>query len=201
MSTRKTVTLVLVVQVTTLITVVVLLGFVPGVTRLVVADSVRHFSLLAETMQPIDSSIVYDNTMAYLKTVQDSTVSLETSYIGQLDLPDGASIVNVQCFGLDTDSSEEFYFRLYRYNLYDDPVWSPVTDFAFSGVAFSAGKVEVNAPVDPANAVVDNAQYSYGIFLALPAATSGQLGVLRCVVDTTSGAVHLPSVQRNWPSP
>jgi len=191
------ISLALVVQVTILIAAAVLLGVVPGVSaRLVMADSVRHFSLLAETMQPIDSSIGYDNTDAFLKTIQDSTISSSASYIGQLDLPDGARIVSVRCFGLDTDPTDEFYFRLFRYNLYSDPVWSPVTDFAFSGVPFNGGKVEVDAWVDPDMAVIDNEQFSYGIFLVLPRATAGELGVLRFVVNT-SYTVQLPIVQRN----
>jgi hypothetical protein len=146
-------------------------------------------------MQPIDSSIGYDNTSAFLKTTQDSSVS-STSYIGQLDLPDGARIVSVRCFGLDSDPNSEFYFRLYRYNLWSDPVWSGVTDFSYSGFAFNGGKVMLEAAIDHDMAVINNAEFSYGIFLVLPKAQSGDLGVLRCVVDTTL-AVSLPVVQRN----
>ncbi len=197
MNARKLIGVVLAIQVMASVAAAALLGFVPGVSvRVAAADGVQHFSLLAETMQPIDSSIGYDNTMAFLKTTQNSTVSFPTSYIGQLDLPDRAKIVGVRCFGLDSDPNGEFYFRLYRYSLWSDPVWSPVTGFASSGVAFSGGKVVLEATVDPNAAVVDNAQYSYGIFLVLPKAQSGELGVLRCVVDTTY-AVSLPLVQRN----
>jgi len=197
MNARKLIGVVLATQIVTLVVAAALLGFIPGVsTRVAAADSVRHFSLLAETMQPIDSSIGYDNTMAFLKTTQDSTVSPPTSYIGQLDLPDGARIVGVRCFGLDSDPNGEFYFRLYRYNLWSDPVWSPVTNFAFSGVAFSSGKVMLEAAVDPDMAMIDNAEFSYGIFLVLPKAQLGELGLLRCMVDTTY-AVSLPFVERN----
>lgn len=197
MNTRRLIGVVLVTQVVILVVAVALLGFIPGVSaRVAMADSVQHFSLLAETMQPIDSSIGYDNTMAFLKTTLDSTVSPPTSYIGQLDLPDGARIVNVRCFGLDSDPNDEFYFRLYRYSLWSDPVWSPVTDFAHSGVPFSDGKVMLEAVIDQDMAVINNAEFSYGIFLVLPKAKSGELGVLRCVVDTTY-AVSLPIVQRN----
>ena len=196
MNTRKLIGVVLATQIVILVVAAALLGFIPGVSaRVAMADSVQHFSLLAETMQPIDSSIGYANTMAFLKTTQDSTISL-TSYIGQLDLPDGARIVSVKCFGLDTDPTGEFYFRLYRYDLWSDPVWSPVTDFASSGVSFSGGKVMLEATINSDMAVVDNAAFSYGIYLALPQAQSGDLGVLRCVVDTTY-AVSLPLVQRN----
>ncbi len=196
MNTRKLIGVVLATQIVTLVAAAALLGFIPGVSaRVAAADSVRHFSLLAETMRPIDSSIGYDNTMAFLRTIQDSTISPPTSYIGQLDLPDGARIVRVKCFGLDSDPNGEFYFRLYRYSLQSDPVWSPVTDFASSGVAFNGGKVVLEATVDPDRAVIDNAEFSYGIFLVLPKARSGDLGVLRCVVDTTY-AISLPLVQQ-----
>jgi hypothetical protein len=203
MNVRKMITLALVVQVTTLAAAVALLGVVPGVrARLAMADSVRHFSLLAQTMQPVDSSIGYDNTDAFLKTVQESMINTSTVYIGQLDLPDGARIVSVRGFGLDTDPFFEFSFRLYRYNLYSDPVWSSVTDLASSGVSFQGGKVEVNAQVYADMAVIDNDQYSYGISLVLPTAynpPNQDLGVLRFVVDTSYTA-FLPSVRRDWTS-
>jgi hypothetical protein len=197
MNARKLIGVVLVTQIVTLVAAAALLGFIPGVgARAAMADSVQHFSLLAETMQPLDSSIGYDNTMAFLRTTQDSTISPPASYIGQLNLPNGARIVGVRCFGLDTDPNGEFYFRLYRYNLWDDPVWSAVTDFAYSGVLFSSGKVMIEAAIDANMALVDNVNFSYGLFLVLPKAQSGDLGVLRCVVDT-SYAISLPLVQRN----
>ena len=146
-------------------------------------------------MQPIDSTIGYDNTSAFLTTTQDSSVS-GTSYIGQLDLPDGARIVGVRCFGLDSDPNEQCYFRLYLYNLWTDPVWSGVTDFSYSGIAYNGGKVMLEAVIDHNMAVIDNTEFSYGIFLVLPKAQSGDLGLLRCVVDTTL-AVSLPLVSRN----
>jgi hypothetical protein len=105
---------------------------------------VRDYSLLAETMQPIDSSVRYDNSEALLTTTQNSS-GLETGYIGQLSLPDGARIVSVKGLGIDTDPTSEFIFRLYRYKLGDDPVFSTVTDSAFSGVGFSGGKLEANS--------------------------------------------------------
>jgi hypothetical protein len=185
----------------TLVAAAVLLGGVPGVgARLAMADGVQHFSLLAATMQPIDSSIGYDNSDGFLKTIQESTITTTTAYVGQLDLPDGARIVSVQGFGLDTDPVFQFSFRLYRYNLYSDPVGSPVTDWASSGVSFQGGKVELNASVYPNMAVIDNDQYSYGIYLLLPEAYNPpyqDLGVLRFVVDT-SYSVHLPLTQRSW---
>jgi hypothetical protein len=196
MNAQRLVGILLVIQITILLAAAALFGRIPGISaRSVMADSVQHFSLLAETMQPIDSTIRYDNTDAWLKTTQNSTVS-STSYIGQLDLPHGARIVGVRCFGLDSDPNGEFYFRLYRYNLWSDPVWSAVTDFAYSGVAFKGGKVMREATVDAHMATVDNAEFSYGLFLVLPKAQSGELGVLRCVVDTTY-TVSLPLVRKN----
>ena len=197
MNVRKTVALGLVAQVV-LLFVAGLLGLVPGLgPQVATAASLRHFSLLAETMQPIDSSIGYDNTMAFLTTTQDSSISPPASYIGQLDLPDGARIVSVLCFGLDTDPSAQFEFQLFRYNLYNDPVWSPVSDWTMSGVPFTGGKFQIESQVDPDAALVDNARYSYGMYLVLPKATSGALGVLRFVVDTTLYSAGIPLVQRN----
>jgi hypothetical protein len=50
--------------------------------------------------------------------------------------------------------------------------------------------------VDPEIALIDNAKFSYGLFLALPKAQTGELGVLRCVVDTTY-PVSVPLVQQS----
>ena len=176
--------------------VVVCLSLCLVLTQSVIAASIQRYSLLAETMQPVDSSISYNNTSAYLTTTTDSTVNGVSQYIGQLNLSDGATIINVIGFGIDTDPNGEFYFRLYRYNLTGDPVWSPVTGFASSGVPFSNGKIDIPALVDPSMAAVDNAQFSYGLFLVLPAASSGQLGVLRFLVETsvpqTNRAVVVP---------
>ena len=179
----------------TILALVALLGWVPGVkAEAVQASGSRHFSLLAETMQPIDSSIEYNNFSAFLTTTQNSSVSSATSYIGQLDLPDGAQITAVRCEGLDSDTTGEFFFRLYRYTLYNDPVWSDVTDFAYSGYAWSGGKITVVADINSVNAVVDNDNYAYAIILVLPLGDSGPLGFLRCVIDT-SYSNNLPLVQ------
>jgi len=200
MNTRRMAILILVVQATILAMVVVLLGFVPGIgAQLAMADSVQHFSLLASTMQPLDSSIGYNNTGGYLKTIQASTINTSTVYVGQLDLPNGARIVSVRGLGLDSDPIFEFAFRLYRYNLYGNPVSSPVTGLASSGTNFQGGKIEVSAPVYSDMAVIDNDQYSYGILLTLPVPYSPpyqDLGVLRFVVDT-SYSVQLPLVLQN----
>jgi hypothetical protein len=169
------------------------------IVRLAMADGVRHFSLLAATMQPVDSSIGYDTSDGYLRTVQESTRNETTAYCGQVDLPDGATIVGVRAFGLDSDPFFEFTFQLVRYNLDDDPVGSAVTDQVSSGAFFQGGKIELDAPVHPEAATVDNEQYSYGIFLVLPEPYNPpfqDLAVLRFVVDT-SYSTHLPLVQRN----
>ena len=200
MFTRNIVILILVVQATILAMAVVLLGFVPGTgAHLAMADSAQHFSLLASTMRPLDSSIGYNSTGGLLRTIQASTINTSTIYVGQLDLPDGARIVSVRGFGLDTDPFFEFSFRLYRYNLYGSPVGSPVTDPASSGAYFQGGKVVVSAPVYSDMAVIDNDQYSYGILLTLPVPYSPpyqDLGVLRFVVDTNY-SVQLPLVLQN----
>lgn len=200
MNTRRIVGLVLVAQITLLIAIVGLLGFGPGVrARLALADSVQRYSLLAETMQPIDSTIGYDNTSAFLKTTQASTANSATAYIGQLHLSDGARIVSVRAFGEDTDPLGEFSFQLYRYSLSSTPVWSAVTSLASSGEPFQGGDIELSAQVYRGNAVVDNEQFSYGIYLVLPEAYNPpyqDLGVLRFVVET-SYSVQLPVVPRD----
>lgn len=179
----------------------VLLGFVPGVgARVTMADSVRHFSLLARTMPPIDSSIGYNSSDAYLRTVQESTMRDNTAYAGQVDLPDGATVVGVRAFGLDSDPFFEYCFGLSRYSLDDDPAWTLISDWVCSGESFQGGKIELDAPVHAALAMVDNEQYSYSIFLVLPTPYNPpyqDLGVLRFVVDTSYGT-QLPLVQNNW---
>jgi hypothetical protein len=138
----------------------------------------RYVSLLAETMTPVVSGTSYDSTQAYLTTTAGAA-----DYIGHLALPDGTRIVSVRAEGRDTDPNHEYQYQLFRYRLADSPVWTPVTDSAVSGVAFSGGLVTTPAQISSGAAVVDNSQYAYGIFLELPAPTAGTLGVLRFVVE------------------
>jgi hypothetical protein len=173
------------------------------VARLAMADSVQHFSLMARTMQPADSSIRYDtNDDGYLRTVQESSMIEETVYIGQVDLPDGATVVDVRAFGLDDDPFGEFCFGLVHCNLYDDPVCSAVTQVVCSGESVQTGKTELQAPVHTNMALVDNENYSYNIFVRLPTPYNPpyqDLGILRFRVDTSYNA-QLPIVKRNWSS-
>lgn len=181
----------------TIFGLVILLGWVPGVAAVKVqADTNRYTSILAEAMQPIDSSIQYNNVDSYLTTVQHSTMDAMAEYIGQLNLPDGSRITGVLCEGRDTDPAGQFYYRLYRYSYNSTPVFSGVTDFAYSGYYEAKGNLGVEAEVVPENAIVDNRTYSYGIFLSLPKATSGDLKVLRCLVATTTDT-FLPLIQNN----
>lgn len=203
MNTRKVIVLAVVTQAITLIVTVALMGFVPGVrAQQAAATGVHHFSLLAETMQPVDSTIGYDNYYAYLTTTQNSTVWGTGSYIGQLDLPDGAQITAVRCYGQDTDPSHEFQFQVWRYRLWDEPnVFSEVTEYKTSGVAWAGGKVMLTAAVVAGRETVDNAEYSYGLYVLMPAPSAGtQLGLLRCVVDANYAA-YLPAVQKNATQP
>jgi hypothetical protein len=173
------------------------------VARLTMADSVRHFSLMARTMQPADSSIRYDTyDDGYLRTVQESSMNEETVYIGQVDLPDGATVVDVRAFGLDSHPFGEFCFGLVHCNLDDDPACSAVTQEVCSGELAQPGKAELQAPVLSNMAVVDNVNYSYSIFVQLPTPYNPpyqDLGILRFRVDTIYSA-QLPLVERNWSS-
>jgi len=184
-------------QLISLLIISALFMLIPDISsRVALAGSVQHYSLLAETMHPIDSSIEYNNWSAFLTTTKNSSVNLSTAYIGQLDLPHGTRIAAARCFGNDSDSNGEFYFILYRYNLWHDPVWSQVSSIGSSGIFYSAGKIMVETTIDTDMNVVDNDQFSYGIYLVLPKASSGELGLLRCVVDT-SYSIALPVIQRN----
>jgi hypothetical protein len=196
MNTRKVLRIIVVLQAVLLLGLVAMFGLVPGLgSRGARADSVQHFSLLAETMQPVDSTIEYDSYDAYLETTQDSSLNT-TAYIGQVTLPDGANIVGVRCFGEDDDPNPdaEFSFALFRYSLVAN--FEAVTEWVSSD---NQGKQQVQAPVlsDPhLIAAVDNAAYSYGIYLTLPEPVAGTLRVLRCVVDT-SYSVQLPFINRD----
>lgn len=143
----------------------------------------RYFSLLAETMQPIDSTIGYDNTMGSLHTTSVSTLTGSATYIGQVDLPDGATIVRVLAHGNDATAAAEYGFALYRYSVFDSPVWTQMTDWMVSGFAWSGGALVTEAQVYPSLAQVDNMSYSYGVFVDLP--PDADLSVLRFVVETT----------------
>ena len=181
---------------------VLALVLVSGVVAgLATADSERHFSLMARTMQPADSSIRYDSyDDGYLRTVQESSLNAETVYAGQVDLPDGAAVVGVRAYGLDSDPVGEFCFGLVRCDLYDDPVCSAVTQVVCSGEFAQPGKIELQAPLQANVAGVDNVNYSYNIFVRLPTPYNPpyqDLGILRFRVDTSYSA-HVPMVQRNW---
>jgi hypothetical protein len=54
----------------------------------------------------------------------------------------------------------------------------------------------LEAMIDPGTALIDNANFSYGMFVSLPEPQSGDLGLLRCVVETSYG-LSLPLVQRD----
>jgi hypothetical protein len=150
------------------------------------ASAVYRFSLLAETMRPIDSTIGYNNYNAFLTTTQESSVNPATCYIGQVNLPHGEKILSVRCFGQDSDPNKEFSFGMYRYELYANPVYQAVSSYVGSGIAFSGGKIDFAASIISTMATVDNEKYSYGIYLTLPKAQTGSLGVLRFVIETTS---------------
>jgi hypothetical protein len=118
---------------------------------------------------------------------QNSQLNLSTSYIAQVDLPEGARIDTATCFGYDTASMENFGFGLYRYrfNGLGNPVFEDITNFVSS--SGTSGYVELAAllvdPVDPPGLpVINNENYSYGLYLELPKATAGELYVVRCVV-------------------
>jgi hypothetical protein len=146
-------------------------------------DELRLFSLLAETMQPVDSTIGYDNTEGSLHTTSVSTLWGNSTYIGQVDLPDGATIERVLGYGYDGTPAAEYRFAMFRYSVFDLPVWTQMTDWALSGFAWSGGALVTEAQVYPSHAEVNNMSYSYGIFVDLP--PDANLSVLRFVVETS----------------
>ena len=124
MAQRKPINLMSLAQAAVLLVVGTSLGMVLiSQARPVVAGGVQHFSLLAATMQTMDSTISYDSEDGLLRTVQESTSHEVTAYRGQVDQPDGARVVGVRGFGLDTDPFFEFCYSLDRYNLYNEPVY------------------------------------------------------------------------------
>jgi hypothetical protein len=201
MTQRKRVSARSLVQAAVLLVVGASLGAVlVSQVRPVAAGSVQHFSLLAATMQTLDSTIGHDSEDGLLRTVQESTSHTVTAYRGQVDLPDGARVVGVRAFGLDTDPFFEFCYDLCRYNLDSEPVYEAVTDWVCSGESFQDGDIVLNAPVHSGVAVVDSEHYSYAIFLVLPTPYNPpyqDLAVLRFVVDSTY-QVGLPLVPLGW---
>ena len=73
------------------------------------AAEFRYFSVLAETMRPITSNADYACSLGYLVTL---TGSANEQYVAQVNLPDGAEIVDVTCYGVDSDSNN-FIFALH----------------------------------------------------------------------------------------
>ncbi len=161
---------------------------------------IQHFSILAESMHPIDSTIQFNNTSAYLVTTSNSTYSPgEATYIGQVNLPDGAVISGVHIYGIDRDNSVNFGAGLYRYNQDSAPVFAAVT--TFQNTTAAPNKVVMNqVPISSGLATIDNQNYSYGLFINLPRSTAApnisnpDLAILRIVIDW-SYDTYLPVIQ------
>jgi hypothetical protein len=151
------------------------------------ASDYRFFSILAETMRPLDSTIGYDCHEGYLETTSDSTEH-STQYIAQVNLPQGSTVDTVSCYGYDNDD-KDFSFQLYRYrfNGEGENVFEAVSD---EGDSYGAdpGYVDLTVgavlptPETPGIAVINNEHYSYGLYLNLPKASVNDLYVVRCVV-------------------
>ena len=161
------------------------------------------YAILAETMSPLTSDIKYDKVSAYLVTT-GNLGSQTPAYIGQVNLPNGSTIVGVAAYGIDMDTAvgKEFSYCLFRYSLEVAPVWGakPVTPCVSSNpISGSGNKIYLYSPADATLATVDNANYSYGVYLTLPPATATTnppiLGVLRFVVYWNY-PVYLPSVTK-----
>jgi hypothetical protein len=163
--------------------------------RPAVANGVQHFSLPALAMHPVDWRTHYDGTSGYL--MNTGTTDVPIAFVEPLNLPDGATIVGAQAFGLDDNMYSEFSFYVFRVGLQSDPVLTPVSRAGGSGDSYNAGKITVTAAVTPSLALVDNVQYSYGIYLNLdvPVAGYGPVGVLRFLVDANY-PLALPTVLR-----
>jgi hypothetical protein len=147
----------------------------------------EYFSILAETMNPVDSTIEYDCDEGYLETTSDSTLHA-TQYIGQINLTHGAVFDTVSAYGYDTDS-EDFTFQVFRYrfNGEGNNVFEQVSKIGDSSVIDPGGYVDITVgsvfPVDPPGlTTVNNQNYSYGLYLTLPAAASDELYVVRFVI-------------------
>ncbi len=153
------------------------------------AAAANHYAILAEAMTPADSSIQYNNyASAYLVTAANSTLNSATAYLAPLNLPDGAVISAVRVYGIDNDLTNNVGAALYRYNQDTVPVWGAKPVAVYSNASGSAGKFTLNLAVNADVAAVDNALYSYAIYLTLPRAASysvdpPNLAVLRVVVD------------------
>ncbi len=177
-----------------------LLGIVPS-AQAGGGISGQPYAILAETMAPEASDIKYVNVTGYLVTTGNSLY--QTGYIGQVNLPNGSTIVGVAAYGIDGDPLNDFNYCLYRYNLYNNPVWGLVTPCIASNSVTpdSSKRVYLYSPADAPLATVDNANYSYGVFLKLPMASvavdpyNPTLAVLRFVVYWNY-PVYLPSVTK-----
>lgn len=108
----------------------------------------------------------------------------------------------MRAYGIDTDPAGEYQFQLFRYGLWDVPVFTAVTDLVVSGYAYDGGKLVREATVESTVALIDNANYSYAIYLILQEASNLRydLGLLRFVIDT-SYSTALPLVMRGPSNP
>ncbi len=169
-------------------------------TREVNAAGAFHYSILAETFHPTDSTIGYNNYYAWLTTTSNSTIpGQSSSYVATVNLPDGAVISDIHVFArdLDANNTKDVYACMFRYSQTTNPVFEAVTTCTSSSGA--PGLTTINPPVKSvALGTIDNQAYSYAIYLDLPPATvvtvdPPNLGVLRVVIDW-SFSTYLPAL-------
>jgi hypothetical protein len=158
------------------------------------AEEYEYFAVMAEAMSPLDSTIEFDCFNGYLQTTSASTLHSSSGYIAQINLPDGAEIVSATGYGYDTDSSENMEFSVlrYRFNGDSDEPYESITwleDSSGDSGAFEKTAVALEPPAEkPGLCIVNNKDFSYGLYCNIPPASSGKLYVVRFVVKAKLAA-------------
>lgn len=140
-----------------------------------------YFSILAETMNPVDSSIEFDSDNGYLKTTSGSI----GQYIAQINLPHDSKIISAKFYGYDTDTNNiSFAVYRYRFNGEGIDVFEQVTETKDTSLSAPGYSELTSLPIPvPAFNTVNNKDYSYGLYLNLPVADSEDLYAIRFLVE------------------
>ena len=159
-------------------------------SSLALATEYRYFSIAAGAFNPASNDTAYFYNAGTLSTYQPTSFGY---YFAPVNLPDGAEIIDVTGYGVDDDTNQDqdFIFLLcrYRYNGADmqtNPVCELITSDAHSNDTDGSSGIVSAAdpnPTPPGLNFINNQEYSYGLELYLPAASTGKtIMVIRFVV-------------------
>ncbi len=154
---------------------------------LALAAEYRYCSIPAGALIPLSSDTDYRNEYSFIYTTPSTN---NTLFSAPVYLPDGAEIVDATAYGLDTDLAQNqgfaFYLARFRYNGAGNPLSEAITPVVQSNNTDGTSGLVSAANPNPTPAglnFINNHDYSYGLVVGLPPASSGKaIGIIRIVV-------------------